>query len=173
MKAEKFVRICRGKPRNVYPPDQIEQIVEEIETDKIGINEAVIRYEISLITLKRWIRTYGKSASLPSAYKRITAIEKRQILNELDTGKLSICEALKRYKVNETTLYYWRKQYSAEIVWKNTTGNMENLEKTEGQRKEDRQIEDLRLKIAALETMIDVAEREFNIPIRKKHGSKQ
>jgi len=35
------------------------------------------------------------------------------------------------------------------------------------------QIETLKLKIAALETMIDVAEKEFNIRIRKKPGSKQ
>ena len=39
--------------------------------------------------------------------------------------------------------------------------------------KEGRQIEDLKLKILALETMIDEAEREFAIPIRKKFGSKQ
>jgi len=173
MKAEKFVRIYGGKPRNIYPPDQIEKIVEELESENIAFSEALIKYEISHFTLKRWIKTYGKLGSFPSAFKRISALEKRQILNEIDTGKLSVVEALKRYKVNEITLYYWRKQYSNEIACKKKTGNMENQEKTEGQRKEDRQIEDLKLKIAALETMIDVAEREFNIPIRKKHGSKQ
>ncbi len=173
MKAEKFVRIYRGKPRIIYPPDQIEKIVEDIEAEKIGINDAVIKHEIALSTLKRWIKTYGKSATIPSAFKRIPVLEKRRIINEIDTGKLSLIEALKRYKVNESTLYYWRKQNSDEIACQKTSGNMNKHGRTEVYSKGDPQIEDLKLKIAALETMIDVAEKEFNIPIRKKRGSKQ
>ena len=173
MKAEKFIRIVRGKPITIYPSDQIEKIVREIEGEEIGVTEVLTKYSISLNTLKRWIKTYGKSDFIPSALKRFPTIQKRQIINEIETGNLSVLEAIKRYKINETTLYYWRKQYSTDIACKKPTGSMNKQDQTGSPSKEGQQIADLKLKIAALETMIDVAEREFNIPIRKKRGSKQ
>ncbi len=173
MKAEKVVRNVAGTTRIIYPPDQIEKIVGEIETEEIGVNEVLSRYSISLNTLKRWVKTYGKSDSLPSTFKHFPVIQKRQILIEIETGKLSVLEAIKRYKITERTIYNWQKKYSADIACKNATGNMNKQDQTESQCKEDPQIADLRLKISALETMIDIAEKEFNIPIRKKCGSKQ
>jgi hypothetical protein len=41
------------------------------------------------------------------------------------------------------------------------------------EKSKNRDFEELRLRIAALETMIDVAEKEYNIDIRKKYGTKQ
>ena len=35
------------------------------------------------------------------------------------------------------------------------------------------ELEDARLKNVVLETLVDVAEREFAIPIRKKYGAKR
>jgi transposase len=173
MRIEKVTRIRGGKPSHVYPSEQIVRIVEEVESEKISIGEALSRYEITLGSLKRWIRTYGKSECVPSAFNRLTNLQKRQIINEIETGKITFPEALKRYKVRESTLYYWRKKYSDDIACKKTPGNMDNHDKAEHHGKENEQVESLKLKIAALETMIDLAEREFNIPIRKKCGSKQ
>jgi hypothetical protein len=38
---------------------------------------------------------------------------------------------------------------------------------------QDKALQQARLKIAALEAMIDIAEQQFNISIRKKSGAKQ
>ena len=35
------------------------------------------------------------------------------------------------------------------------------------------ELEDSRMKNVVLETMVDIAEKEFEIPIRKKYGAKQ
>jgi transposase len=173
MKAEKFIKMINGKPRIIYPHEQIEKIVQEVENSDAGVHEVLQKYGISQSTLKRWITTYGQSQSIPRAVKFFSIIQKRQILNEIATGKRTFIEAQKHYKINETTLYYWIKRYSADIVNKTIPGNMENESSTLSSRDETRQIEDLKLKVAALETMIDMAEKEFNIPIRKKCGSKQ
>jgi transposase len=37
----------------------------------------------------------------------------------------------------------------------------------------EKQLEDAQVKNIALETLVDVAEKEFKIPIRKKPGAKQ
>jgi|WetSurMetagenome_2_1015567.scaffolds.fasta_scaffold103323_1 transposase len=173
MKAEKIIRMCNGKPRYVYPHDQIEKIVKEVESSEKGINEVLDQYRICHATLKRWIKAYGQSNTLPTTCKCLSDIQKRQILNEVDTGKLTVAEAVKRYKINETSLYNWRKRYSADIACQTIPDNMEKQANTSSYKKEGRQIEDLKLKIAALETMIDMAEKEFHIPIRKKCGSRQ
>jgi transposase len=100
-------------------------------------------------------------------------LHKRQIINEIGTGKLTFLEALKKYRVSERTLYNWKNKYSNDIVGVKTTDNMKNNEEATQSIPESKHLEELRLKVIALETMIDIAEKEFNIPIRKKHGSKQ
>lgn len=173
MKAEKIIRNCNGKEVIVYPPSEKERIVKEIESTDITINEVKKKYKISTYTLKRWLKAFGTSDKLPVTCVTLPMLEKRQILNELATGKLTRTEALKRYKINETTLAKWSKRYSIELAKQNEPGAMSKSTQFDSPDKESRQIEELRLKVAALETMIDIAEKEFNIPIRKKYGSKQ
>jgi transposase-like protein len=170
MKAEQFLRKRGDKLTYIYPSAKKEQIVSDFEAGDIGISEALTKYSISLSTLKSWVKAFGKTGSFPSAMAKFTKTEKRKILNEISTGKLTFREAIKRYKVGESTLYLWRKQYSDEIPCMQAPATMDQEKHLF---KEGRQIEDLKLKILALETMIDEAEREFAIPIRKKFGSKQ
>jgi len=173
MKAETIFRNKNGITSHVYPAHIIEKIVADIESEQLNIKDAIVHYGVTRSTLKKWIRTYGKGDTIPDAYRHSTTLYKRQIVNEIETGKLTFLEALKKYKVSESTLYNWRKKYSNDIVRAKPTGNMEKSEKSSHDPVEYQQLEDLKLKIIALETMIDIAEKEFNIPIRKKCGSKQ
>lgn len=173
MKAEKFQRFTRGRIQHVYPAPTKERIVEEIESDSISVKDAMRKYEITRPTLKKWIRTYGKGQTIPSPMQQLTVLQQRQIITEIQTGNITHLEALKKYKISESTLYYWKRKYSTDIVMAKPTGNMKKNEKLNHDLTEFQQIEDLKLKIIALETMIDIAEKEFDIPIRKKYGSKQ
>lgn len=173
MKAEKIPRKLGDKTFYIYPAQIKEKIVEEIESEAISIIDATIKYEVTRSTLKTWIKTYGHGHRLPDALQHSTKLHKRQIINEIGTGKLTFLEALKKYRISERTLYNWKNKYSNDIVYVKTTGNMKNNEEATRSIPESKHLEELRLKVIALETMIDIAEKEFNIPIRKKHGSKQ
>jgi transposase-like protein len=173
MKAKKIPPNATGKVRPVFSGTDKEKIVEEIESERLNVQEAMVRYGVKGPTLKQWVRTYGRGETIAGPFQRLTAMQQRQIIAEIETGNLTTLEALKKYKVSESTFYYWKKKYSNEIVCIKATDNMEKNEESNPSNTESKHLEELRLKIIALETMIDIAEKEFNIPIRKKHGSKQ
>jgi transposase-like protein len=157
----------------VYSGTVKEKIVEEIESERLSVQEVMIRYGVKGPTLKKWVRTYGKGGSLAGPLLRMSLMQQRQIIAEIETGNLTTLEALKKYKISESTFYYWKKKYSNEIVSVKATDNMEKNQESNASNTESKHLEELKLKIIALETMIDIAEKEFNIPIRKKCGSKQ
>ena len=173
MKAKKIPPNATGKVRPVFSGTGKEKIVEEIESESISVKDAMTKYGVTGQTLKKWVRTYGKGETITGPLLRLTNIQQRQIIAEIETGNLTILEALKKYKINESTFYYWRKKYSNDIVSVKTTDNMKKNEESNPSSTESKQFEELKLKIIALETLIDIAEKEFNIPIRKKCGSKQ
>jgi transposase-like protein len=175
MKTQTIIRIIKGRPAHVYPSHIKEAIVREIEADELTIAEAMKKYEVSRpLTIKSWIKVYGKSGVIPRTLKHFSEAEKRQIIIELKSGKLTPIETLRKYKISENTLGLWKKRYSSEIaIIKSKDSMKENRTPSDDQVNEKQYIETLKLKIATLETMIDIAEKEFNIEIRKKSGSKQ
>ena len=173
MKAKKNPPNSTGKIRPVFSGTGKEKIVDEIESGQISVQEAMIRYGVTGKTLKEWVRTYGKGGNTTGPLLRLTVMQQRQVIAEVETGNLTILEARRKYKISESTLYNWRKKYFNEIVSVKATDNMEKHEESNSSNTESKHLEELRLKIIALETMIDIAEKEFNIPIRKKCGSKQ
>jgi transposase-like protein len=171
---EKTIQVTfTGKVRPVFSGPEKEKIVKEIESKVISVNQAMTTYGVKVRTLKKWVRTYGKEKSIDGPFLRLTVMQQRQIIAEIETGNLTILEALKKYKISESTFYYWRKKYSNDIVSVKATDNMEKNEESNQSNTGSKHLEELKLKIIALETMIDIAEKEFNIPIRKKCGSKQ
>ncbi len=173
MKTEKVGRIINGKPAHVYPVEAIEEAVRELEAGKTSMQDVMVKFGIARSnTIKRWIKTYGRAESFPGIRIRLPEPQKRQIVIEVESGKLSFINALKKYKISPNTLQNWQKKYSSEIVVPNSMrmemkkNNVKNINETE-------LIRNLKLKVAALETMIDIAEKEYNIEIRKKAGTKQ
>ena len=104
---------------------------------------------------------------------------KRWISREIESGKISVKEAMERFNINRdtSTIYNWINEYGL--------GKELSLATMTPQEKQDRlllekRIKELekaldmaKLKNIAIETMIDIAEEQFNIPIRKKAGLKQ
>jgi transposase-like protein len=102
---------------------------------------------------------------------------KRWISREIESGKISIKEAIEHFDVNGRTIYDWISHYSLgkEVSLSHMTPQ-EKQEKVllEKRIKElEKALEYAKLKNIAVETMIDIAEEQFRITIRKKAGPKQ
>jgi hypothetical protein len=54
----------------------------------------------------------------------------------------------------------------------NPTDSFENLQLKKRIEELEKQLKDAEMKAIAFSTMVDIAEKEFNIPIRKKHNTK-
>jgi transposase-like protein len=103
---------------------------------------------------------------------------KRWLAREIESGKISRKEAKERYSLNsESTIWGWVQQYG---LGKDVSLAMMTPEEKQTQAALEKRIKALEkaldmanLKNIATETMIDIAEEQFNIPIRKKAGPKQ
>lgn len=103
---------------------------------------------------------------------------KRKVCEELFQGQITVPDLCRKYNISGGgTIYRWIKWYQEEQGNLLPSESMA-IEPKSGEEPEkdtkDLQ-EELRLakaKITTLETMIDIAEEQFNIEIRKKSGTK-
>jgi hypothetical protein len=113
--------------------------------------------------------------------KRFSTAEKRWLVRELESGRMTMGEAqehLELYsKGPRALLESWRKKFPPEISFTlplMTEKERIKLEAAQKRMKElEKQLEDAQMKNIALETMIDIAEEQLRIKIRKKSGPKQ
>jgi|SRR3989337_2249234 len=113
--------------------------------------------------------------------KTISNSEKRWLVREIESGRMTIGEAKERIELfskdPDALIYFWRKKFSPEIAFTlpvMTEKEKQKLEAAHKRMKElEKQLEDAQMKNIALETMIDIAEEQLKIVIRKKSGPKQ
>lgn len=106
---------------------------------------------------------------------------RRWLVRELDAGRITVGEAIERFNFNpasaNTLIGNWRKKYASNIAVTLPAMTEKERQKLEVLQKKMKQIEkeleDAQMKNIALETMIDVAEEQLKISIRKKSGPKQ
>lgn len=105
---------------------------------------------------------------------------RRWLTIEIDSGRMSWQEARLRFNLpyRFDQLYKdWQRKYSEDIVL--TLPLMSAKERAENQELEQRvkelekQLELAQMKIVALNTVIDIAEKDYKLEIRKKSGPKQ
>ncbi len=102
---------------------------------------------------------------------------KRKVVNEVLRGEICKEEARRKYGIGgSTTVLKWIRKFEGSKP-KNLFMS-EKKEQTVDQLKLEneqlkRQLEYEKLKSTTFDTMIDIAEEEFKIPIRKKPGAKQ
>jgi transposase len=105
----------------------------------------------------------------------------KQVVRDIIKNDLSIREAARHYNVRSTTVVHgWYKKYSADIEQMMTTPMEVPQDNPTPATQKDATIKELQkalemanLKITSLEIMIDIAEEELNVEIRKKSGTKQ
>ena len=176
LKKEKVERIVSGEKHIIYPEEVKLQIVKELETGSISVKEVMAKYGIHRSgTVFDWLKRY--SSQYRDNYMRVvlSVSERRQIAYKVESGVMSMEEASTRYRVQQSTIKSWIKLYTCtaklvDIMAKNEQSESSSTEETKALQK---QVEMLKLKVEALETMIDIAEEQLKIDIRKKSGTKQ
>ena len=122
-----------------------------------------------------------KNLILPKYYSEAF---KLKIIEEVLSGQISKAEANRLYGIrSKSAILEWTRQYSGENgfdkrgkVLKNSETEIINRQQAE-QVKRILELEELlrieKLRVTLSNTMIDIAEEEFGISIRKKSGAKQ
>lgn len=105
-----------------------------------------------------------------------------KILQQIEVGILDKQQACEKYGITPILIRKWRKQYFQRHVkphlnprpMKPKQSQAEKIKALEKQLKQTQKaLEDEKLKSRAYEIMIDIAENELNIPVRKKHGPRR
>lgn len=160
-----------------YDVRLIKEIVQAVED---GTPRLVLlrQYGFSECTLSRWMNKYGSAAyqqNRPRVYK---ASQKRSVLRAITSG-MSISEARISFGISSSsTIRNWIREESD----KNCDLSLINSDAMTRQvkQKDSDEVKVLKaalayaeLKNKALNTLIDVAEEQFKIDIRKKPGARQ
>ena len=107
---------------------------------------------------------------------------KVHVVTEVESGRLRQSEAMRKYDIlGHSTILKWCRKYghSTPQQVRRTSGASMNKKDIEVLRMQNEikalkhELEDARFKNVVLETLVDVAERELSVPIRKKYGAKQ
>jgi transposase len=148
----------------------IRQAVAEVESG-VSRQEVCKKYGMSYGTLGEWLLKYGSQEYQENKRSQFSNSQKRDIIRRLQSGKITIAEASLAYKVDRRTLQKWLRLAQQDNISPPDTKVVQSPHNEQEQLKKD--LEEARLKILSLETLIDVAEDELKIKIRKKPGAKQ
>jgi transposase len=174
-KKSKHPGSTRSTPQVKFPKKQINAIVEQIERGELSRTEACQQYGMAYGTVSDWMRRYGSSSA---ATKRVqhSAVQQRQVACAIVEGRMTIHEAQAAHNLTcSATVRRWvraYKQQNRELAALHQRSS-DMLPAPDTTNQQDKALQEARLKIAALETMIDMAEQHFKISIRKKPGAKQ
>ena len=173
------VYAVREHKQSRYDKRLILKVVREIEAG-LPRKEANRIYGLGKSTLDGWMQDYGSPNYQQNIKRqRYSNLQKRTIVTAIEQGRMTIKEVQTSYSIKtEKLIRNWLKQYKAEkvelcIVSKPemakkpkpiTTAQAEALQKA---------LEEAEMKIKALNTLIDVAEEQLKIDIRKKSGARQ
>ncbi len=106
---------------------------------------------------------------------------RRWLVSEIELGHMTLNEAAIRFNFNFKNFRYiyrdWQLKYSSKIhlsLQTMTPEELTELKKLQERIKElEEQLEKAQIKNVLTEVMIDIAEAQLKIDIRKKHGPKQ
>lgn len=171
----------RYHPQGNYDIRFVRGILKEIE-DGLPVRAAQVKYNLEKTTLYRWIRQYGQQGTRPVLRRDLPIQDKRTILRAIAAGNLSVKDASVAYQVSAAAIRAWQKQFARENE-QLSFSNQEQLSKKKTKQQSgtnneqvhqlQQQLAEAQLKIAALNTLIDVAEEQLKINIRKKPGGRQ
>ena len=96
------------------------------------------------------------------------------MVEEYLKGGISLREISRKYGLNASSLHRWVKEYerSGGLVGVVTNRSEAMQEMPKEVKRLQRELYEARLHVKLMETMIDVAEKELGVPIRKKSGAR-
>ena len=97
---------------------------------------------------------------------------KKEVVEEYLAGGVSLRELGRRYGINHRTIHRWTKGYEREdlVVKPKLSEAMKEMPKD--LKRLQRELYEARLEAKLYKTMVELAEREMGIVIRKKSGAK-
>jgi len=105
---------------------------------------------------------------------------RRWLISQIDSGKISLSEVKTRFNLGReygSIIKRWQERYSDDLHV--SLGIMKSKDRAENKKLEKRikelenKLERAQMKNVALNTMIDIAEQDYKLEIRKKSGPKQ
>lgn len=176
---EQTIYVSRECKTDHYDKRLISKIVKEVENG-LPRKEAIRIYNLGKSSLDGWMRTYGSlEYQEQTKRKTYTNLQKRTIVTAIEQGRLTIRDAKIAYNIkSEKSIRDWIKHYKSEkveICIENTLP-MANVKRSNQDLEKEalhRALQEAELKIKALNTLIDVAEDQLKVDIRKKSGAKQ
>ena len=156
----------------------ISEIVKEIESG-LPRQEAIVKYSVGKSTVNEWMLKYGSDQYHNTKRRTYSNVFKRQVVAVIKMKQMSYAEAMTAFNVKSIrSIREWVELSNNEnadicILERDTMAKEpnKNVEPT---------LEDItsalklaELKIEALNTLIDIAEDQYKINIRKKSGAKQ
>lgn len=174
------VYAVRENKQSRYDKRLIAKVVKEVENG-LPRKEANRIYGLGRATLDGWMRDFG-SLEYQQNLKRksYTNLQKRTIVTAIDQGRLTVREAKIMYNIKtEKIIRNWIFKHKLEKVEVHRKNIPPMVNKNEPPEKDfekealQKALKEAELKITALNTLIDVAEEQLKIDIRKKSGAKQ
>ena len=153
------------------------EILEIVRKKEAGVSDRVLcrDHGMSNGSLFRWMRSYGSSKYIAGIKIMHTPQQIRPIVRAILEGRLTERDAAAKCKVSMQTVKRWIKNFHEEEA--DLSFPKQDSMPTFATPPENtglfQELEAAKLKIKALETMIEVAEEQFKISIRKKFGAKQ
>jgi len=165
--------------RHHFDKELIRQIVQSVERGATR-REITERYGISKSTLSDWVREHASPAYIANQ-KPLPPAERRSLVRAVQEGRMTIREARLAFNLSSTQLvnrYLKEAEEEKTELHRISTLMDKNEVRSEAISSEDamalkKALEEAELKIKALNTLIDVAEDQFNISIRKNPGARQ
>lgn len=174
VKKRNYINSTRSNPASQFDKRLIFQIVKEVE-EGLPRKEACSIYGMAYCTMNEWIRKYASESYRSTQRGVFTDQQRRKIVRLIQDRKITKQQAQKLYKVGKKALNDWllsAKKEEAELVrFNHNDMTIEPINYSSAEA--CKQLKEANLKIKALETMIDIAEQQFKISIRKKSGAKQ
>jgi transposase len=154
----------------------IKKIVEAIEGG-MPRSEIYAIYGLARSTVSQWLQEYGSDGCNVGRKSQLNKAQKRSMIRAIREGRMTMKEARLAYNMKSYTAIVKILREDKENG--DLSGDMNAKanaidEQDDAEKKAlKKALEEAELKIKALNTLIDVAEDQFKIPIRKKPGAKQ
>lgn len=164
------------KKGRLYDLVAVKKIVEAIEGG-MPRSEICLIYGLARSTVSLWMREFGSDGYKARRKGQLSNAQKRSMIRAIREGRLTMKEAKLAYNMKSYTAIMTILRENKENG--DLGGDMKPkinaaTDKEDAEKKAlKKALEEAELKIKALNTLIDVAEDQFKIPIRKKPGAKQ
>jgi transposase len=156
------------------------EVLSKVEQG-LSRNRLCQEYGMSRGALNDWLKRYGSERYLAGKKVMFSDEQRRSIVRAILQGRMTIRDARQQYNIKtDDTIRAWLRTFGEENKETLIPSPTAMKDKKKPATTESEEIKALKkalaasqLKVAALETMVDIAERELKIDIRKKSGAKQ